>query len=71
MTAFAYDVALAQEPAECRRPGVGPATDEAWALLEASGALAMRVDMQGHVLDATKSTADLLVYPREYLLRTS
>lgn len=71
MTAFAYDVALAQEPAERRRPGVGPATGEAWALLEASGALAMRVDMQGHVLDATTATADLLVYPREYLLRTS
>jgi len=71
MTAFAYDVALAQDPAEHRRPGAGPATGEAWALLEASGALAMRVDLQGRVLNATTATAELLVYPREYLLRTS
>ncbi|WP_029308790.1 putative bifunctional diguanylate cyclase/phosphodiesterase [Cupriavidus metallidurans] len=71
MTAFAFDVALAPEPADRRRPDAGPAYGEALALLEASGALAMRVDMQGRILEATEATAELLVYPREYLLRTS
>ena len=71
MTALAYDVALAPEPADRRLAGAIPAGDEAWALLEASGALAMRVDIQGHILDATETTADLLVYPLDYLLHTS
>ncbi|MGO4278637.1 putative bifunctional diguanylate cyclase/phosphodiesterase [Cupriavidus sp. RAF20_2] len=71
MTSFAYDVALAPEPAESGTAGDRPAGREAWALLEASGALAMRVDVQGRILQATEATADLLVYPHEYLLRTS
>lgn len=71
MTALAYDVALAPEPADRRLAGAIPAGDEAWALLEASGALAMRVDIQGRILEATETTADLLVYPLDYLLHTS
>ena len=71
MTALAYDVALAPEPADRRLAGSPPSGDEAWALLEASGALAMRVDIQGHILEATETTADLLVYPLPYLLHTS
>ncbi|RZT36656.1 putative bifunctional diguanylate cyclase/phosphodiesterase [Cupriavidus agavae] len=71
MTALAYDVALAPEPADRRLPAATPAGDEAWALLEASGALAMWVDVQGRILDATETTADLLVYPLDYLRRAS
>ena len=71
MTALAYDVALAPEPADRRPSAATPARGEAWALLEASGALAMRVDVQGRILDATEATADLLVYPLDYLLHTS
>jgi len=71
MTSFEYDVALEPAPAEGGPAGARPGGREAWALLEASGALAMRVDVQGRILQATEATADLLVYPREYLLRTS
>ncbi|MEN7531601.1 MULTISPECIES: bifunctional diguanylate cyclase/phosphodiesterase [unclassified Cupriavidus] len=67
MTALAYDVALAPEPADRRAHGATPAGGEAWALLEASGALAMWVDAQGRILEATETTADLLVYPLDYL----
>ncbi len=71
MTALTYDVALAPEPAERRPAGATPARGEAWAMLEASGALAMRVNVQGRILEATETTADLLVYPLDYLLHTS
>ncbi|SDD86818.1 PAS domain S-box-containing protein/diguanylate cyclase (GGDEF) domain-containing protein [Cupriavidus sp. YR651] len=71
MTAFSYDVPLAPDSADRGRTGARPATGEAGALLEASGALAMRVDIQGRILEATEATANLLVYPHEYLLRTS
>ncbi len=71
MTSFAYDVALAPEPAESGTAGDRPAGREAWALLEASGALAMRVDVQGRILQATEATADLLEIPSRHLLRTS
>jgi len=71
MTALAFDVALAPEPANRRPAAPAPSWGEAWALLEASGALAMRVDIQGHILEVTETTADLLVYPLDYLLGAS
>ncbi|MBY4730141.1 putative bifunctional diguanylate cyclase/phosphodiesterase [Cupriavidus pauculus] len=71
MTALAYDVALAPDSADRRAPGAASSGGDAWALLEASGALAMRVDVQGRILEATETTADLLVYPLDYLLHIS
>jgi diguanylate cyclase (GGDEF)-like protein len=77
MTSFTYDAVLAHDTAEWASsdrsfPAVGNAPEsEAWALLEASGELAMRVDFSGRILLATEATAHLLAYPREYLLCTS
>jgi len=77
MTSFTYDAVLADEP-----PG-WPASDrstpssadvsarDAWALLEASGGLALQIDVAGNIMLATEASAQLLAFPREYLLKSS
>ncbi|MBY4947751.1 EAL domain-containing protein [Cupriavidus respiraculi] len=72
MTSFTYDAVLANETAEW--PAVAadlPSARQAWALLEASGALAMQLGASGNILQATQASAALLAYPLEYLLRSS
>ncbi|WP_241754399.1 putative bifunctional diguanylate cyclase/phosphodiesterase [Cupriavidus basilensis] len=77
MTSFTYDAVLAAEPPEWpssdRNPllSAGGSARDAWALLEASGALALQIDVAGHIILATEASAQLLAYPREYLLKSS
>ncbi|MDF3838571.1 GGDEF domain-containing protein [Cupriavidus basilensis] len=77
MTSFTFDAVLASEPTEFvpsdRNPNVAAdvSAQDAWALLEASGGLALRVDASGNILLATLASAQLLAYPREYLLKSS
>ncbi|TXI87265.1 MULTISPECIES: putative bifunctional diguanylate cyclase/phosphodiesterase [unclassified Cupriavidus] len=82
MTSLSFDVALARDPAErdyvsmanveslAARPG-GAADDDGWALLEATGGLALQIGATGCIHRATDASAQLLDYPREYLLRAS
>ncbi|MDW3682881.1 EAL domain-containing protein [Cupriavidus sp. CV2] len=77
MTSFTYDAVLADEPADWSSSVRSPhllrdmSERDALALLEVSGALALLVDTQGSILKATETSAQLLDYPREYLLRSS
>jgi diguanylate cyclase (GGDEF)-like protein/PAS domain S-box-containing protein len=77
MTSFTYDAVLADEPAEWplsdRNPHfpVNASARDAWALLEASGGLALQIDVAGNIMLATEASAQLLAYPREYLLKSS
>ncbi|MCY0854824.1 PAS domain-containing protein [Cupriavidus sp. D39] len=77
MTSFTYDAVLADEPADWSSSVRSPhllrdmSERDALALLEVSGALALLVDSQGSILKATETSAQLLDYPREYLLRSS
>lgn len=77
MTSFTYDAVQAGSAAEPVRSGgvagaTAPASNRsAWALLEAWGGLALQVSESGNILQATSASADLLAFPREYLLHAS
>lgn len=80
MTSLTFDVALAHDPAErdyvslenlASDAAESAADAEGWALLEATGGLALQADASGCIRRATEASAHLLDYPREYLLRAS
>jgi diguanylate cyclase (GGDEF)-like protein len=72
MTSFTYDAVLAPETAEWPPVAANlPSARQAWALLEASGGLALQLGVTGNILQATEASAALLAYPLEYLLRSS
>ncbi|WER47536.1 EAL domain-containing protein [Cupriavidus sp. WKF15] len=77
MTSFTYDAVQAGNAREPVRSGgvagaVTPAGNrDAWTLLEAWGGLALQVSEAGNILQATSASADLLAFPREYLLHAS
>lgn len=77
MTSFTYDAVQAGNAQEPVRSGgvagaMAPAGNrDAWALLEAWGGLALQVSESGNILQATSASADLLAFPREYLLHAS
>jgi diguanylate cyclase (GGDEF)-like protein len=72
MTSFTYDAVLANEIAEWPPAAADlPSARQAWALLEASGGLALQLGVTGNILQATEASAALLAYPLEYLLRSS
>ncbi len=77
MTPSTYDVVQAGNAREPVRSGsvagaMAPAGNgDAWALLEAWGGLALQVGEAGNIVQATSASADLLAFPREYLLRAS
>ncbi|WP_354678189.1 putative bifunctional diguanylate cyclase/phosphodiesterase [Cupriavidus plantarum] len=84
MTSITFDVALAHDPVDRdfvaldvlsagsgESPDDGAAEREGWALLEATGDLALLTETAGRIRRATESSALLLDYPREYLLRVS
>jgi diguanylate cyclase (GGDEF)-like protein len=77
MTSSTFDAVQAGNAREPNRSGgvagaMAPAgSRDAWALLEAWGGLALQVGETGNILQATNASADLLAFPREYLLRAS
>ncbi|MGO4327659.1 putative bifunctional diguanylate cyclase/phosphodiesterase [Cupriavidus sp. 2TAF22] len=77
MTSYTYDAVLTDVPphslSSVGNPHVSSdvSAQDAWALLETSGGLALQVDTAGRILSATEASAQLLAYPREYLLKSS
>lgn len=84
MTSITFDVALAHDPVDRDFVALDAlsavsgesaeeraAEREGWALLEATGDLALQTGTAGRIRRATESSALLLDYPREYLLRVS